>query len=399
MRVNIMHHVPFLLRLCTLFLGLAVSLPAWADEAEAKPDSLPVDLRAKTLEAYRNITTSQVDIELNINASQGEQNVNKNYHFKLAIDKPADQMSFTASDMVLVIADDKLQFKAKQIPARYLSIPAKGDLDYQMIASKLPFMSGPMAAIQDLPLYLGQSTIPEDAKVLPADDQGRPGLSYSDDQGAITLRLDPRTHLVTTITREFSTPQSSASLVWTNNIHNLGQDIPDSTFIFDAGQAEPVETIQALVGQREQPSLKGKDAPAFSLKTIEGQEVSLKSLQEKHKIILLDFWASWCGPCMISLPNLQKVHNWVNTEKLPVGIYTVNIQDTPEKAREVWNKLELNLPILMDSQGNVSEDYMAYGIPYMVVLHEGKVKQVHVGASPTLEADLKNEITQLLKGE
>lgn len=386
----------------TLFaLAFCLAMPALslAEDAPNTAASAQADLRTRTLEAYKNITTSQADIELTINASQGEQQVNKNYQFKMAIDKPADSLSFTALDMVLVIADAKLQFKAKQIPDRYLSIPAQGDLDYQMIARTLPFMTGPMAAIQDLPLYLGEAIIPENAQVLPADEQGRPGLSYTNDQGPITLRLDPKTHLIATITREFSTPQSSATLTWTNNIHNVGQDIAGSTFTFDPGQAQPVQTIQALVGQREQPSLKGKDAPAFSVNDIQGQEVSLQGLQDKHKVVILDFWASWCGPCMISLPNLQKVYTWVADEKLPVGIYTVNVQETPEQAKPVWEKLKLNLPILMDAQGKVSEDYMAYGIPYMVVIHQGKVKQIHVGASPTLEADLKNEITTLLKGE
>jgi thiol-disulfide isomerase/thioredoxin len=141
--------------------------------------------------------------------------------------------------------------------------------------------------------------------------------------------------------------------------------------------------------------LVGQPAPAFQLPMLDGsREVSLASLE--GKVVLLDFWATWCPPCEASMPDLQRIHE--HFAGRPFQMLSVNV-DAPEAGRvehvQRWmERRSLSLPTVIDN-GLVSSQYRATRIPRGVLIdRRGQVRQVFRGR--TSESRLRRAIEALL---
>ncbi len=155
-------------------------------------------------------------------------------------------------------------------------------------------------------------------------------------------------------------------------------------------------TLLSPTTQASHP-LEGKPAPRFTLKTMAGKPFRLDKV--KSPVIVLDFWATWCGPCRMGLPLLQQFSDWAKKNKKPVSVYTVNLQEHPSKPRAYWKQKKFNMPVLMDTDGRVGEAYGVNGIPHTVIIHNGKIARIHVGYSPDLKDRLKSDVEALLDQE
>lgn len=140
----------------------------------------------------------------------------------------------------------------------------------------------------------------------------------------------------------------------------------------------------ALVGYRavaagdNAEALVGQAAPSFTLADPSGQSVALESL--RGKVVVLDFWATWCPPCRKGLPHLDKLAQQHAEDG--VVVYAVNLKESSDKAKGFMDKEGLKLNVLMDSKGEVAKLYRVQGIPQTVVIdREGKVQAVVVGYS------------------
>ena len=141
-------------------------------------------------------------------------------------------------------------------------------------------------------------------------------------------------------------------------------------------------------------AMRGKDAPDLLLSTIKDEEFSL--LSQRGKVVVLDFWASWCRPCRTALPILLEV-----STRYPASefcLMTVNQEESQEEISDFLTRYDLeNLPVAMDLDGKISKQYQVQAIPQTVIINqEGKVEKVWVGFSPFLENDLVAEIDDLL---
>lgn len=140
----------------------------------------------------------------------------------------------------------------------------------------------------------------------------------------------------------------------------------------------------------------GQSAPDIRLTDLAGKPVSLATL--RGKVVLVDFWASWCKPCREELPVLEALHKKYAAEGLV--IIGVNVDKDVAAARKFLqeNKLNLSFALANDAQHKVAESYAPPTMPSSYLIdREGKVRFVHEGFRASDAAKMEAEIKQLLK--
>ena len=174
--------------------------------------------------------------------------------------------------------------------------------------------------------------------------------------------------------------------------------IPDKTFVFTPPAG--AEKVTSLIPRPEQeaedaPSpLLGKPAPAFKVETLDGKGFDLAAQAGKN-VVVLDFWATWCGPCRMALPIVAATAESLKAKG--VVFLAVNQGETKETVEAFLKEQKLQCPVGFDPEGKVAGKYLVEGIPQTVVIgKDGLVKQVHVGFSPDMKAELAKEIEAAL---
>lgn len=135
-------------------------------------------------------------------------------------------------------------------------------------------------------------------------------------------------------------------------------------------------------------------APAFTLKSLAGETVSLSDL--KGNVVFIDFWATWCPPCRISMPSVERLH--VDYKDRPVRVLGVSIDEDVDALRAFVKKKGTPYPVLMDSDSAVASAYGADGIPHFVVVDkEGRLVDQWSGFAPGFSDDWRKTIDRLLQ--
>lgn len=151
----------------------------------------------------------------------------------------------------------------------------------------------------------------------------------------------------------------------------------------------PVKLPHALLGQ---------PAPKFALVSLSGDEAFELADVLGKRVIVLDFWATWCPPCVESLPKLAELSDKFAGK--PVAIYAVNLEEDAKTISEFLKAREIEISVLLDAQASVAEKYDVKGIPQMVLIGlDGRVQVVHDGPPDDLHATLSTQIEALLDGE
>lgn len=152
-------------------------------------------------------------------------------------------------------------------------------------------------------------------------------------------------------------------------------------FVNTTDTVEPVEKVRSM------------QATDFSLSTLTGEQRSLAA--EKGKIVIINFWASWCNPCKIEAPHLQAYYE---KHKEDVEILAVNVTSKDKKAavQTFVDQYGLTFPILLDESGDISTMYGAFTIPTTIILNRnGEIEQEIAG--PLEENRLEDLIQPLIE--
>lgn len=152
---------------------------------------------------------------------------------------------------------------------------------------------------------------------------------------------------------------------------------PDSVFVFTppAG-AKKVGAFGSPQTMALAEEFEGKPAPAFTLTGVKGSTVSLAKY--RGKVVLLDFWATWCRPCRIEMPLVQKLYDEFKAKGLVV--FGVNLMEEPAQVKAFLAENHISFPILLDRDGKVAQSYKAEGIPTLVIVgKDGKVSSYFTG--------------------
>lgn len=134
--------------------------------------------------------------------------------------------------------------------------------------------------------------------------------------------------------------------------------------------------------------------PDFTLKTLEGQEITLSGL--KGKVVLLDFWATWCGPCKESIPHLTQIYkNYRDKGFELIGMSTDKAGDV-EMVRRFVKSMEIPYPIIM-TPDEVARNYKITGLPTTVLIdREGKIREKIVGYNSAIGQQILSKVEELI---
>ena len=135
-------------------------------------------------------------------------------------------------------------------------------------------------------------------------------------------------------------------------------------------------------------------APDFTLKSLEGSNLRLE--EYRGQVVLINFWASWCGPCRQEMPLLDRLHQrYVDTGFAVLG---VNVEGEEAPARELIDKIPVTFPVLIDEGQLVSELYKLEAMPSTVVVdRDGVVRYIHRGYKPGDEAKYVEVVKELIR--
>jgi thiol-disulfide isomerase/thioredoxin len=157
----------------------------------------------------------------------------------------------------------------------------------------------------------------------------------------------------------------------------VNQPIADSLFTFrPPNDATEVSEIAMPGIQEPESEMVGKAAPAFTLKNLAGKPTALSAW--KGRVVLLDFWATWCGPCRMELPTISKLHRELGPKGLVV--IGVNVGETAGVASGFLKKNGYGFAVLLDSDSDLSQQYGANGLPTVVIIDRaGNISSHFIG--------------------
>jgi thiol-disulfide isomerase/thioredoxin len=134
-------------------------------------------------------------------------------------------------------------------------------------------------------------------------------------------------------------------------------------------------------------------APDFTLKDLSGKEVRLSSLQGHP--VLLDFWATWCGPCRLSIPSVQAFYLRHKDEGLVV--LGINMDEDPTAVPEFVRSFQMTYSVLYGGMSAVADSYDVGGIPSFVFIDpQGRISERYEGFSPSMVRRWEDDLQRLL---
>jgi peroxiredoxin len=155
--------------------------------------------------------------------------------------------------------------------------------------------------------------------------------------------------------------------------------------------------VFALVSALAVTSMVGASAsiaPGFALPSRSGDTVSLTNL--KGQVVMLNFWASWCGPCRQEMPLLDQMHKRYSS--LGFTLLGVNVEANTKDAERWLADTPVSFPVLFDRDSKVSKLYDVNAMPSTVFIdRKGNVRYLHRGYKPGDESEYLNQIRALLK--
>jgi thiol-disulfide isomerase/thioredoxin len=391
--------------------------------SEASEDDLAAinKLLGEMREAYQKVPTL-TDTLVARYVMQG--NVPEPQRFQIKLGK-GETFSFFDPQLNLWCMDGTLYVTAPSRPETYIKRPLGSDLfsTLQVLAEGGQYQGMPAV------FYALRYDLPQDVliRTLSLGLTGRVRLSayrqitaedgtpleqitlFSGDGGA-TINVNQKTKLLHSARAEYTPQGAPAGFTIMQEFEfnpEIHEELPEPVALpFDPADRTRVPTVRGLYGlaprEPHTPELKiakGEMAPDFVLVTLEGERRSLSDT--RGKVVVLEFWSTWCIPSFQTLPKLQQFADWAGASGLPIEVVPINtMQREPtegkkwEAAYERWEKLEMTLKSLIDTEDVVPKAFGFGTLPTTIVLdRQGRLFWAQAGVDEN-QAQTLREIVQ-----
>ena len=149
----------------------------------------------------------------------------------------------------------------------------------------------------------------------------------------------------------------------------------------------------AAVAQSDIKAWTGKATPGLSGTDLQGRKLDLKDY--RGRVVVLNFWATWCGPCKDELPSLQRLREKLDGK--PVEVLTVNYGESAAKVGPYVEREHLSLPVLLDTQKDIAKDWKVGGLPMTYVIDaKGRARYSVFGERDWSEGDSLKLVEKLI---
>jgi peroxiredoxin len=397
-------------KLAGICLTLAITFPAVArgqtTQPAIQPATQPATEAAKISpaaqamlddlrQAYAKLTTLELAGTYSMDMDVAGEQQNRSTTFTASFEAPNKFRHEMKDDVIVVSTGEKL-FSVLVSRNQYISVEAPSER-----TSTLPGGVGDLLHEQNpsLTLALAKDAGAELAESTSAIDQvdaNTVKLTQADRD--VLVSIDPQTRLLkkmqvdlTKLFTQQGVPQVKRAMItirYDKSIAGGAADQARFAFAPPPG-ATLIKTEMAFMGDQSGPGdpnaepaqkLVGQAAPTFQIQDLEGKAVAPLA-EFKGKVIVLDFWASWCPPCREGMPHLDQLYK--DQREQGVAVFAVNERESAEKAKAFLTQQNLTVPVLLDSDGQVGAQYMVTGIPQTVVISkDGKIAKVFVGFGP-----------------
>lgn len=150
---------------------------------------------------------------------------------------------------------------------------------------------------------------------------------------------------------------------------------------------------QKPISPWEIDGLTGKKAPEFTLKDVNGRNVSIASL--RGQVVLINFWATWCPPCRAEMPSMNRLYREYKGKGLE--ILAISTDNSASKVKDYISKNSLAFQVLMDDNIKVARQYKVFSLPTTFLIdRNGIIVDRFLGEQDWISPELKKRIEELL---
>jgi peroxiredoxin len=150
----------------------------------------------------------------------------------------------------------------------------------------------------------------------------------------------------------------------------------------------------AIHSRRVEPVRRGDDAPDFTLPALSGEKISLADF--RGRVVVLNFWATWCPPCVEEMPSLKRFADQI--EPFGVTVLGVSVDHDPDALQKFVAETKLGFPIARDADQKVSSRYGTFKFPETYIINsEGRVAEKLIGAIDWQDAQVVSRVRSLAR--
>lgn len=375
----------------------------------------------KMAKAYREAKTYEDAGQFSLRGQIGDQQIDDSADFSVTLVRP-NQVRIHAYDAIVVCDGDRFRATIAALTGQVLDRAAPAELTNptlfsdpalrQALGARLagaPFQLGLLLDEDPLDFILKNAQPPRMLEPKEIDKRLCYGVELKREDGKLVLWIDQQSFILRRLeypidpVRELLEGKDQAKVTGLSLMANFkgaqfNRKIPDTAFEFEMPlDAKLVERFNLVPPPHE---LLGTAVKDFAFESLDKQVVDRDALA--GKIVVIDFWATWCHWCFKGLPNLQTVYeDFKNNDKI---VFLAVSTDAPEvTGEELAGKFEeagLKLPIYRDLDRYNTSVFMVEGLPTTIILGaDGRVQDYEVGFKETLAADLPVKLKKLLAGK